>query len=134
MDSAITITGNLTRDPEIRFGDNGNTYTRFGVATTRRDKSGKETTSFYDVVAFGSTAANAGDSLTKGSRVLVYGRQEVREFERKDGTKGTVVEIVADEVAASLRFATVSINKNTKGDMVGAGARSSSVPSGYEEF
>ena len=134
MDSAITVTGNLTRDPEIRFGDNGNTYTRFGIAATRRDKSGKETTSFYDVVSFGSTAANAGDSLTKGSRVLVHGRQEVREFERKDGTKGMVVEIVADEVAASLRFATVSISKNTKGDMVGAGTRSSSVPSGYEEF
>lgn len=134
MDSVITITGNLTRDPEIRYGDTGNAYVRFGVATTRKDKSGKETTSFYDVVAFGSTAENAGNSLGKGNRVLVTGRQEIREFERKDGSKGTVVEIVADEVAASLRFATVGISKNTKGDLVGAGTRKASVPAGYEEF
>lgn len=123
MDSFITITGNLTRDPEIRFNDNGMQITKFAVAATRKLKSGDEQTSYYDVCCFGRLAENAADSLTRGSRVLVAGRLEVRNYEKQDGTRGTAVEVVADEVAASLRFARVDINKNEK-SLAGAGAGS----------
>lgn len=114
MNSNITVSGNLTRDPELKFGDSGLARVRFGMASTRRIKD-KETTSFYDVIAFGKTAENIHASLAKGSGILVTGRVEVREFERKDGTKGTAVEIVAEDAGALLKFATVSIQKNERG-------------------
>jgi single-strand DNA-binding protein len=116
MDSTITVSGNLTRDTELKFGDTGLARVRFGLASTRRVKE-KETTSFYDVVAFGKTAENIHASLSKGNGVIVTGRLEVREYERKDGTKGTIAEVVADEVGALLRFATVSIEKNERNNV-----------------
>lgn len=131
MNSFITVAGNITRDPEIRFSDQGKPIVRFGLAETYRDKNKNERTSFYDVTVFGSTATNIAECLTKGLRVMVAGRQEVRTFDRNDGTKGSVTEIVADEVAASLRFNTVTVNRTERG-------ASASVPSdsfgGYEEF
>jgi len=114
MNSTVTVSGNLTRDPELKFGDSGLARVRFGLASTRRVKE-KETTSFYDVIAFGKTAENIHASLSKGSGVLVSGRIEVKEFERKDGTKGTAVEIVAEDVGALLRFASVNVQKNERG-------------------
>jgi single-strand DNA-binding protein len=135
MPSTVTITGNVTRDPEIRFMNDGSPYTRFGLAETYRKKNKDEVTSFYDVVVFYSTATNVADSIKKGHRVTITGRQEVRDFERKDGTKGTVIEIVADEVSASLRFATVSITKNDREPaMAGASNFGSANSAGYEEF
>jgi len=102
MDSTITIAGNLTRDPELKFTDSGMATVRFGVATSRKIKE-RETTSFYEVIAFGKTAENVQASLSKGNRVLVTGRLEVRNWEKQDGTKATTVEVVADEVAADLK-------------------------------
>lgn len=113
MDSTITIAGNLTRDPELKFTDSGMATVRFGVATSRKIKE-RETTSFYEVIAFGKTAENVQTSLSKGNRVLVTGRLEVRNWEKQDGTKATTVEVVADEVAADLKFATVTIMKNER--------------------
>jgi single-strand DNA-binding protein len=113
MDSTITVSGNLTRDTELKFTDSGLARVRFGIASTRKVKD-KETTSFYDVVAFGKTAENIHESLSKGTGVLVTGRLEVRQYDKNDGTKGTAVEIVADDVAALLRFATVTVHKNER--------------------
>ncbi len=130
MNSFITVAGNITRDPEIRFSENGKPIVRFGLAETYRDKNKNERTSFYDVTVFGTSATNTADSLQKGQRVIVAGRQEVRTFDRNDGTKGSVTEIVADEIGASLRFNTVTVNRTER--------TSASVPSdsfgGYEEF
>jgi len=113
MDSTITVTGNITREPELKFGDTGLARVMFGVASTRKVKE-REHTSFYDVVAFGKTAENIHASLAKGAGVIVTGRLEVKDFERKDGTKGTAVQVVADDVGALLRFATVNIEKNQR--------------------
>lgn len=130
MNSFITVAGNITRDPEIRFSENGKPIVRFGLAETYRDKNKNERTSFYDVTVFGTSATNTAESLQKGQRVIVAGRQEVRTFDRNDGTKGSVTEIVADEIGASLRFNTVTVNRTER--------TSASVPSdsfgGYEEF
>jgi single-strand DNA-binding protein len=112
MDSFINVVGNLTRDPEIKFSDSGVQITKFGLAVTRKPKNGDEQTSFYNVVAFNSLAENVAGSLTKGNRVVVTGRLEVRTYSKNDGTEGTAVDIVAEEVAPSLRFATASIAKN----------------------
>ena len=133
MNSAITLSGNLTRDPELKFTDDGLAVVRFGLASTRKVKE-KESTSFYDVAAFGKTAENVHASLAKGSSVLVAGRLEVKEFERKDGTKGTAVEVVADEVGALLRFATVSITKNERGGYGNSTPSTNSAPWDEEQF
>ena len=109
MDSFITVSGNLTRDPEVRFSDSGTTVTRISLAVNRKDKNGNEMTTFYDVVVFGQMGANLADSLTKGNRVVVTGRLEVRNYQRNDGTEGKAVEIIASEVGASFRFNRVQV-------------------------
>ena len=119
MTSSIFIEGNVTRAPELTFANSGATVIKFGIAENYRIKGkngeeDKETTSFYDVVAFGSLAENIAASINKGYMVGVQGRQEVRKFQRNDGTEGTAVEIVANFVGPSLRFATAVVTKNER--------------------
>ena len=114
--TATTITGNLTRDPEIRYTREGQATTTLGVAVNRRwqnRESGEwdEATSFFDVVTWRELAENVALSLTKGMRVVVSGRLEQRSWETEDGDRRFKVEIVADEVGASLRFATAEVHR-----------------------
>ena len=114
--SATTITGNLTRDPEIRYTREGQATTTLGVAVNRRwqnRESGdwEEATSFFDVVTWRELAENVALSLTKGMRVVVSGRLEQRSWETEEGDRRFKVEIVADEVGASLRFATAEVHR-----------------------
>ena len=107
--NTVTIAGNLTRDPELRFLDGGAATAGFGIAVSRRwfDKTKNdwnEVTSFFDVVCWRTLADNVAETLKKGDRVIVTGRLEQRSWE-KDGEKRSKVEIVADEVASSLKFA-----------------------------
>lgn len=117
--NTITIMGNVTRDPELRFTPSGQANTRFGVAVNRRwqDRSTsewQEATSFFDVVCWREMAENVSESLPKGSRVIVTGRLEQRSYDDKDGNRRSVVEIIADEVGPSLRYATAEIKKNDR--------------------
>ncbi len=118
--NSITIVGNVTREPELRFTPSGQANTRFGVAVNRRwqDRGGEwqEAVSFFDVVAWREMAENIGQSLQKGSRVIVTGRLEQRSYETKEGQKRSVVEVIADEVGPSLRWATVDIHRNERKD------------------
>ena len=114
--TSTTIVGNLTRDPEIRHTRDGQATTSLSVAVNRRwqdrtTKEWEESTSFFDVVCWRDLAENVALSLTKGARVVVAGRLEQRSWESDEGEKRTKVEIVADEIGASLRFATVDIHK-----------------------
>ena len=114
--SATTIVGNLTRDPEIRYTREGQATTTLGVAVNRRwqnreTQEWEEATSFFDVVTWRDLAENVALSLTKGMRVVVSGRLEQRSWETEDGDRRFKVEIVADEVGASLRFATVDVHR-----------------------
>ena len=114
--TSTTIVGNLTRDPEIRYTRDGQATTSLSVAVNRRwqDRSTQEweeSTSFFDVVCWRDLAENVALSLTKGARVVVTGRLEQRSWESDEGEKRSKVEIVADEIGASLRFATVDIHK-----------------------
>lgn len=118
--NSITIIGNVTREPELRFTPSGQANTRFGVAVNRRwqDRGGEwqEAVSFFDVVAWREMAENIGQSLQKGTRVIVAGRLEQRSYETKEGQKRSVVEIIADEVGPSLRWATADIHRNERKD------------------
>jgi single-strand DNA-binding protein len=114
--TTTTIIGNLTRDPEIRYTRDGQATTTIGVAVNRRwqnrdTNAWEESTSFFDVVTWRDLAENVALSLTRGMRVVVTGRLEQRSWETEEGDRRFKVEIVADEVGASLRFATLDVHK-----------------------
>lgn len=110
--------GNLTRDPEMRFSPNGTAWVTFGIAVnspkTPGDWSGEQETTFYDVVAFNSLAENIVESLTKGTRVVVYGYAEVDKWQDSEGNDRETKKIVADGVGPDLRFATAEVTKTTR--------------------
>jgi single-strand DNA-binding protein len=115
-DASVSLVGNITRDPDLKYLPSGQANVKFGMAVNRRwpDKSGEwqEETSFFDVVAWGQLAENVAESCGKGTRVVVVGRLQQRSWEdTKTGQKRSAVEVVADEVAASLRWATAPITK-----------------------
>jgi single-strand DNA-binding protein len=128
--NTVTIVGNITRDPELRYTPSGQSNTRFGVAVNRRwqDRASgewQEATSFFDVVCWRDLAENVSESLGKGSRVMVTGRLEQRTWETKEGDRRNVVEIIADDVGPSLRFATAKVERNERrggGDSPGGGS------------
>lgn len=116
-DNTITLAGNLTRDPELRYMANGAAKVTFGLAVERRRKVGDQwesESSFFDVVCWKELAENVGESLTKGTRVVVSGRLEQRSWEAKDGAKRSTVEVVADDVGASMRWAACSVSRNER--------------------
>lgn len=123
----VSIVGNLTRDPELRFTPSGQATATFGVAVNRRwqnrqTNEWEEATSFFDVVCWAQLAENAAQSLTKGTRVLVSGRLDQRSWETPEHERRSKIEITADEVAPSLRYATASITKNERRTPEAAGA------------
>jgi single-strand DNA-binding protein len=112
----ISIVGNLTRDPELRFTPSGQATATFGVAVNRRwqnrqTREWEEATSFFDVVSWGQLAENTAQSLTRGTRVMVSGRLDQRTWENQEGEKRSKIEITADEIGPTLRFATCSVVK-----------------------
>jgi len=100
----ITVTGNVGRDPELKYTAGNMAVLKFSVADTR-GKDDKKHTSWHDVVVFGEQAETAANQLSKGSRVIVTGRIQIDNYEKKDGTKAKKVEILADEIGVSIRYA-----------------------------
>ena len=142
-DNSVTLVGNVTRDPELRFTPSGQAVATFGLAVNRRwqnrqSSEWEEQTSFFDVKCWAQMAENVGESLHRGARVIVSGRLEQRSWETEQGDKRSKVEVVADEIAPSLRWATVRVEKNERRDGGGAGGgggsdsgpRRSSAPAG----
>ncbi len=117
--NTITIVGNATRDPELRFTPSGQGVASFGLAVNRRwqnkqTNEWEEATSFFDVVAWGSLGENVAESVTKGTRLIVTGRLDQRSWESDSGEKRSKVEIVADEIGPSLRWSTAGVSKNER--------------------
>lgn len=113
-DSVVTLIGNLTRDPELRFTTSGRGVCSFGIAVSRRyqqNNEWKEETSFFNVSAWGSLGENLAASVAKGTRVIVTGRLEQRSYETKEGEKKSTVEVVADEVGPALRWARAQVER-----------------------
>jgi single-strand DNA-binding protein len=118
-DTTTIIVGNLTDDPELRFTPNGAAVANFRVAVTPRVKDGDSwkdgDTSFFRVNAWRQLAENAKESLTKGDRVIVVGRLKARSWETPEGDKRSVVEVEADELGPSLKWATAKPERATSG-------------------
>ncbi len=117
----ITILGNLTRDPELRFTPSGTAVASFGLAVNRNIQnktSGEWETSvdFFNVTVWYKLAENCAESLSKGDRVLVSGRLSQDTWESKDGQKRSTVRIIASAVAPSLEFASCKIEKNPRAE------------------
>jgi single-strand DNA-binding protein len=145
-DNTVTVIGNVTRDPELRFTPSGQAIATFGLAVNRRwqnrqTQEWEEQVSFFDVTCWAQLGQNVSDTLVKGSRAIVSGRLEQRSWETDQGEKRSKVEIIADEVGPSLRWATAEITRNERreadgGTSGGGGASSRPVPNeapaGYE--
>ena len=122
FDNTITVVGNVTRDPELRFTQGGMAVANFGIAWNKRKQDGEEEVSFFNVSCFRQLAENVAESLTKGSRVVVYGMLQQRSWDTPDGDRRSTVEIIADDVAPSLKWASADIRKNEfRGDGGGQG-------------
>jgi single-strand DNA-binding protein len=130
-DNTITVVGNVTRDPELKFLNSGQAAIRLSVAVNRRwqnrqTQEWEERVSYFEVTGYGSMAENAANSLQKGARVVVTGRLEQRSWETENGDKRSIVEINADEIAPSLRWATAVITRTPRAE--GGNAPSSDRP------
>ena len=120
-DTIITVVGNLTADPELRFTPSGAAVANFTVASTPRTFD-RQTNEWKDGEAlflrcniWRQAAENVAESLTRGARVVVTGRLKQRSFETKEGEKRTVFELEVDEIGPSLRYATAKVNKVSRG-------------------
>jgi single-strand DNA-binding protein len=119
-DNTVTIVGNLTDDPELKYTPNGAAVANFSVAVSRRTKDEATgqwvdaDTSFLRVNVWRTLAENAAESLTRGTRVIVTGRVRQRSWETPDGDKRSVVEIEAEEIGPSLKWATAKVEKTSK--------------------
>jgi single-strand DNA-binding protein len=120
-DNSITVVGNVTRDPELKFLNSGQAAVRLSIAVNRRwmnkqTNDWEERVSYFEVQAYGQLAENVANSVTRGARVVVTGRLEQRSWETAEGEKRSSVEINADEIASSLRYATTVITKNPRAE------------------
>ena len=118
-DNTITLVGNIVRDPELRFTANGKAVANFGIAVGRRfqvNGEWQEQTSFFNITAWGELGENAAASLSKGVRIVVTGRLEQREFTTREGDKRTAIDVIADELGPSLRWATAQVERKPRQD------------------
>lgn len=123
-DSTVTLVGNVTRDPELRYTTGGRGVASFGLAVNRRYQSNgewQEQTSFFDVVAWGTLGENVAASLLKGTRAVVVGRLEQRSWDTPDGERRSKIEVIADEIGPSLRWAQARVEKTARSSDGGDG-------------
>ena len=135
-ETVITVVGNLTGDPELRFTPSGAAVASFTVASTPRtlDKATNEWKDgdalFLRCSIWRQAAENVAESLQKGMRVVVQGRLQQRSYDTKEGEKRTVYEMQVDEVGPSLKYATAKVNKTTRGSGQGGGGGFGGAPTG----
>ena len=137
-DSTVTLVGNATRDPELRYTVGGRGVASFGLAVNRRWQSNgewQEEVSFFNVTAWAELGENAAASLTKGSRVIVTGRLQQRSYDDREGNKRQVVEVIADAIGPDLRWATAIVERTerTIASSSGGGGRQSDPVLGEDE-
>lgn len=119
MSSNVTLIGNLTMDPELRFTPSGIALARIGLAVNRRyqrDGEWQEQTSFFYGTVWREQAESVAESLQKGARVIVSGQMEQRTWQDKEGNDRESIEVRIDEIGPSLRWATATVNKTQRQD------------------
>lgn len=141
--NTVTQIGNVTRDPELRYTEKGDAVLTLGVAVdngyyNRDDKEWVEKPSFFDVVCWRELAENVAETIEKGTRVVVVGHLEQRSWQNDEGENRYKVEIAAEDVAPSLRFAKAEVTKVKKGEGGGSKSKSNSndpgpTPPGYDD-
>lgn len=126
-ETTITVIGNLTGDPELRFTPSGSAVANFTIASTPRtlDRQSNEwkdgETLFLRASIWREAAENVAESLTKGTRVIVSGRLKSRTYDTKEGEKRTVMELEVDEIGPSLRYANAKVNRTQRSGGQGGG-------------
>jgi single-strand DNA-binding protein len=135
-DTVITVVGNLTADPELRFTASGAAVASFTIASTPRtfDRNANEWKDgealFLRCSLWRQAAENAAESLQRGMRVIAQGRLQQRSYETREGEKRTVIEMTVDEIGPSLRYASAKVNRTQRGSSSGGGFGSSGSESG----
>ena len=117
MSNNVTLIGNLTMEPELRFTPSGVAMARIGIAVNRRfqrDGEWQEQTSFFYGTVWREQAEHVAESLQKGARVIISGRMEQRTWEDREGQSRESIEVVIDEIGPSLRWATATVNKTQR--------------------
>lgn len=127
-ENSVTLVGNLTDDPELRFTAQGAAVANFRIAVSKRIKDPQTNewkdgdTSFFRINVWRQLAENVAESLTRGTRVVVTGTLKMRQWETQEGEKRSVVEVEATEVGPSLKWATAKIEKTSRQSQGGAQA------------
>ncbi|GAB3675232.1 single-stranded DNA-binding protein [Saccharopolyspora tripterygii] len=135
-ETVITVVGNLTADPELRFTPSGAAVANFTIASTPRtfDRQSGEWKDgealFLRCNIWRQAAENVAETLTRGMRVIAQGRLRQRSFETKEGEKRTVVELEVDDIGPALKYATAKVNKVSRGGGGGGFGGGSSAPAG----
>lgn len=117
--NTVTLVGNVIKDPELRFTPSGLATAQFSIAVNRRKlnqqtQDWEESTSFFDIVCWREMAENASESFSKGTRIIVTGRLEQRTWETPEGEKRSRIQVSAEEIGPSLRWATATVTKNER--------------------
>lgn len=131
----LTLVGNLTDDPELRFTSGGQAMVRFSIAVNRRwqnrqTQEWEEDTSFFNVTAWREMAENVANSLKKGTRVIVTGSLRQRSWETEDGQRRSTIDVNADEIGPSLRWATAEVVRRPRRDEQSMDSGRSPAPQG----
>lgn len=138
MSNNVTLIGNLVEDPELRFTPSGVPMAKIRLAVNRRWRDGsgewQEDTSFFGGTVWREQAESVAESLQKGARVIVTGRLEQRSWETPEGDKRSVVEIAIDEVGPSLRWATASVSRTSRGGDFGGSSAPPAAPVAREDY
>jgi len=116
-DAAVTLVGNVTKEPDLRYTSGGKAVTSFGMAVNRRYMVNNEWTeevSFFNVTCWADLAENVAASLNKGNRAIVTGRLSQRTYETREGEKRNIVEVVADSIGPDLRWATCEVTRTER--------------------
>lgn len=139
-ETTITVIGNLTSDPELRFTPSGSAVANFTIASTPRtfDRQSSEwkdgETLFLRASVWREAAENVAESLTKGMRVIVSGRLKSRSYDTKEGEKRTVIELEVDEIGPSLRYANAKVNRTQRSGNNGGGNQGGNSQQGGGEW
>ncbi len=141
MSNSVTLVGNLTADPELRFTASGVAMANISIAVSRRyqdrNNEWQEDTSFFRGTCWREIAENVSESLTKGARVIITGRLKQRSWENNEGEKRSAVEIEILDIGPSLRWATAAVTKTPRpegGSNYGGGATTPAAPVARTEF
>jgi single-strand DNA-binding protein len=116
-DAIVTLIGNCTRDPELKFTGTGTAIATIGLAVSKRYKKNDEwveEVSYFNITAWGQLGENVAASVEKGTRLVVYGELKQRSYETNDGEKRSVVEVNAQAIGPDLRFAEASVTRNER--------------------